>query len=96
MARFEESLYGTTLKNGIYICTGALLVYYLVVVFYVRCQPIETNKMLLRLRSLFRSANIFVPLVFPLSLYVPVVSVISLQEFAGVTFVSLYLDTLML
>uniref|UniRef100_A0A3Q4HAM2 Uncharacterized protein n=1 Tax=Neolamprologus brichardi TaxID=32507 RepID=A0A3Q4HAM2_NEOBR len=33
---------------------------------------------------------------FPLSLYVPVVSVISLQEFAGVTFVSLYLDTLML
>lgn len=52
--------------------------------------------MLLRLRSLFRSANIFVPLVFPLSLYVPVVSVISLQEFAGVTFVSLYLDTLML
>lgn len=52
--------------------------------------------MLLRLRSLFRSANIFVPLVFPLSLYVPVVSVISLQEFAGVMFVSLYLDTLML
>lgn len=96
MARFGESLYGTTLKNGIYICIGALHVYYLVVVFYVRCQPIETNKMLLRLRSLFRSANIFVPLVFPLSLYVPVVSVISLQEFAGVTFVSLYLDTLML
>lgn len=58
VARFRESLYDTTLKNGIYICIGALRVNYLVVVFYVRCQPIETNKMLLRLRSLFRSANI--------------------------------------